>query len=155
MEATQFLAGTRIPLDKTEGWRVVWHEGFAPLVTTCALKNLAAALEKDDPRLIQGATTTPPPLMYVLDWPVEAGCAVAFVNWQSDDPLVSVGQVEECFARMCYHADQRLGAPAACRMFLNWFDDTDRDEMRRLLLPEVIKAIKEREDGTSPYVGFP
>ena len=32
---------------------------------------------------------------------------------------------------------ERLGEPAACRWFLNWFDDTPRDQMRRELLAEV------------------
>jgi hypothetical protein len=41
--------------------------------------------------------------------------------------------------------DQRLGEPAACRWFLNWFDETPRDEMRRLLLPEVQQLLAERQ----------
>ena len=49
----------------------------------------------------------------------------------------TVGQCEEFFAKCCFEADQSLGEPAACRHFLNWFDDTPRDEMRRELLAEV------------------
>ena len=41
-------------------------------------------------------------------------------------------------------ADTRLGEPAAVRYFLNWFDDTPRDEMRRQLLAEVNRALAER-----------
>jgi len=48
-----------------------------------------------------------------------------------------VAEVEEFFARACFEADQRLGEPAGCRWFLNWFDETPRDEMRRLLFAEV------------------
>ena len=126
-----------------ESWRLVWRDGFVPVLSTVALLALRAALRADDPRLIQGSTSVPPPLMCVQDWPVEAACALGFCGWQGDE-LESVGQVEEFFAQACFKADQRLGEPAACRWFLNWFDDTPRDEMRRELLPEVEKAIGER-----------
>ena len=126
-----------------ESWRLVWRDGFVPVLSTTGLEALRDALRGDDPRLTQGSTTTPPPLMCVQDWPVEAACALGFCGWQGDE-LESVGQVEEFFARACFEADQRLGEPAACRWFLNWFDDTPRDEMRRELLAEVEKAISDR-----------
>jgi hypothetical protein len=126
-----------------ESWRLVWREGFVPVVSTAALESLREALESDDARLTQGSTTTPPPLMCVQDWPVEAACALGFCGWQGEN-LETVGQVEEFFARLCYEADQRLGEPAACRWFLNWFDDTPRHDMRRELLGEVQRALAER-----------
>lgn len=119
-----------------ESWRKVWREGFAPLLSDSALLALRDALTKDDKTLIQGATTTPPPLMCVQDWPVEAACALGLCGWKGEN-LETVGLVEEYFAKMCFEAGQRLGEPAACRWFLNWFDDTPRDEMRRELLGEV------------------
>jgi hypothetical protein len=126
-----------------ESWRIVWRNGFVPSLGTPALEALRAALDGDDPRLTQGSTTTPPPLMCVQDWPVEAACVLGYCGWQGDE-LDTVGQVEEFFARACFEADQRLGEPAACRWFLNWFDDTPRDEMRRELLAEVDLALSER-----------
>src|SRR5687768_13684310 len=126
-----------------ESWQKVWRTGLAPLLSVEGLEALQGALERDDPRLTQGSTTTPPPLMCVQDWPVEAACALGFCGWQGDE-LESVGQVEEFFARACFEADQRLGEPAACRWFLNWFDDTPRDEMRRELLAEVELALADR-----------
>lgn len=126
-----------------ESWRKVWREGLAPLVSTEGLAVLARALEGDDHRLLQGATTTPPPLQCVQDWPVEAACAVGYCGWQGDG-LETVAEVEEYFARVCFEVDQRLGEPAACRWFLNWFDETPRDEMRRLLLAEVQRTLAER-----------
>lgn len=119
-----------------ESWRKVWQEGFAPGLSEAALRALKAALETDDARLIQGATTTPPPLMCVQDWPVEAACAIGFCGWKGER-LDTVGDVEEFFARQCFDADGRLGEPAACRWFLNAFDDTPRHEMWRMLLEEV------------------
>jgi hypothetical protein len=35
-----------------------------------------------------------------------------------------------------------VGHPAACRWFLNAWDETPRDEMIRLLLPEVELALE-------------
>lgn len=146
-----------------ESWRTVWRDGFAPVLSLKGLEALRDALEADDARLSQGSTTTPPPLMCVQDWPVEAACALGFCGWQGER-LHTVGEVEEYFARCCFEADQRLGEAAACRWFLNWFDDTPRDEMRRELLGEVERAIAERtakvvptvpEGAEDPFAGIP
>lgn len=129
-----------------DSWRKVWRDGMEPLISTEGLEALRQALRRDDPRLVQGATTTPPPLMCVQDWPVEAACALGFCAWQGDG-LETVGEVEEFFARACFEADQRLGEPAGCRWFLNWYDETPREEMRRLLLEEVARSLALRRLG--------
>src|SRR5579884_2437240 len=126
-----------------ESWRKVWRDGVAPLLSNTALEALRRGLVSDDARLIQGATTTPPPLQCVQDWPVEAACALGYCGWQGEG-LESVAEVEEYFARLCFEVDQRLGEPAACRWFLNWFDETPRDEMRNLLLAEVNRTLAQR-----------
>lgn len=128
-----------------ESWRLIWRTGFSPIISTAGLEALATALRTDDRRLTQGSTTTPPPLMCVQDWPVEAACALGFCGWQGDE-LETVGQVEEFFARLCFDADQRLGEPAACRWFLDRFDDTPRDRMRSDLLAEVELVLATRMD---------
>jgi hypothetical protein len=74
---------------------------------------------------------------------VEAACGLGYCGWQGDG-LETVAEVEEFFARTCFEADQRLGEPAACRWFLNWFDETPREEMRRQLLPEVNRSLAQR-----------
>ena len=43
-----------------ETWKEVWRKGFAPLLSKQALHVLAEALETNDQRLLQGATTSPP-----------------------------------------------------------------------------------------------
>jgi len=121
----------------------VWRKGFVPVLSTAGLEQLGEALREDDPRLIQGSTTTPPPLLCTQEWPVEAACALGYCGWMGDD-LESVGLVEQFFAQACFEADQRLGEPAGCRWFLNWFDDTPRDEVRRELLAEVERALAAR-----------
>jgi hypothetical protein len=127
-----------------ESWRKVWREGLCPSLSTPGLEALRTALVEDDPRLLQGATTTPPPLQCVQDWPVEAACAVTYTGWQGDG-LETVGEAEEFFAKTCYSCDNAVGEPAACRHFLNFFDETPRDGMRRLLLPEVEREIARRK----------
>ncbi len=112
-----------------ESWRRVWRDGLVPLLSTTGLEALRRGLADDDARLLQGATTTPPPLQCVHDWPVEAACALGYCGWVGDG-LETVGEVEEFFARICFEADQALGEPAACRWFLNWFDEAPRQEMR-------------------------
>ncbi|HEX3151000.1 MAG TPA: hypothetical protein VHR66_23170 [Gemmataceae bacterium] len=132
-----------------ESWRTVWRDGFIPVLSLGGLEALREALVADDQRLVQGSTTMPPPLMCVQDWPVEAACALGICGWHGEH-LQTVGEVEEFFARCCFEADRRLGETAACRWFLNWFDDTPRDEMRRELLGEVQRAIEDRTDLVFP-----
>ena len=126
-----------------ESWRNVWRNGFVPALSRFGLSALRDALRGDDARLTQGSTTTPPPLLCVQDWPCEGACALGFCGWQGEG-LTTVGEVEEYFAKCCFEADHRLGEPAACRHFLNWFDDAPRDEMRRELLAEVELALATR-----------
>lgn len=137
------LAG-ECPRAAVESWRTVWRDGFAPVLAVAGLHALFDALETDSPTLAQGCTTTPPPLNCVVYWPVEAADAIGYCGWKGAG-LETVGEVEEYFARCCFEADARLEEAAACRWFLNWFDDTPRDEMRRELAPEVARAILQRE----------
>jgi hypothetical protein len=118
-----------------ESWRVVLREGFFPHLPTAGLEALRGAVERDDPRLTQGSTTTPPPLMGVQDWPCEAACLIGWCGWKggTDPACETVGDVEEFFARACFDADQALGEAAACRWLLNWFDDAPRNEVLREL----------------------
>lgn len=135
-----------------ESWKKVWRDGVEPLLSIEGLEALRQGLVADDARLLQGATTTPPPLACVQDWPVEGACALGYCGWVGDG-LETVGEVEEFFARMCFEIDQRLGEPAGCRWFLNWFDETPRDDMRALLLEEVERAIELRRQPEPADVG--
>jgi hypothetical protein len=126
-----------------EIWRKVWRDGFGPQFSIRALEALRHGLSKDDRGLLQGATSTPPPLQYAQEWPVEAACAVGYCGWKGEN-LRTVAEVEEFFARACFDADNRLGEPAACRWFLNWFDETPRDDVRRLLLEELSATLSKR-----------
>jgi len=128
-----------------ETWRRVFRDGFAPHLSTAGLLALRAALERDDARLVQGVTVDPPPIQAVHDWPARAACGVAFCGWQGDG-LIAVGDVEAYFAKQCFEADVAVQEPAGCRWFLNWFDETPREVMRRELLAEVLLILAGRED---------
>ncbi len=128
-----------------EQWKLVWRMGFAPLLPTRGLVALREALLAEDTRLIQGATIEPPPLWAVQDWPVEAACGIGFCGWQSGEGLDTVAEVEEFFARACFEADQLIGEPAACRFFLNFWDETPWKELVQLFLPELEKELDKRK----------
>jgi hypothetical protein len=123
-----------------------WQRSFrtiADQLPTAGLQALRTALVSDDPRLLQGATTSPPPLECVKDWPIDAACALGFACWQGGE-LTTVGEVEGAFARICFAADQAMGEEAGVRYFLNQFDDWERPTMRRELLAEVEAVLAER-----------
>lgn len=135
-----------------ESWRRVWREAIAPQMSTPGLEGLLDALVTDDPRLLQGATTCPPPLQCVQDWPVEGGCGVGYPGavenggFKGAPKPATVAEVEEFFATVCFKCDQITGEPASCRYFLNWFDETPRDEMRRKFTPEVQRELSRRAE---------
>jgi hypothetical protein len=126
-----------------QAWQKAFR-AFLPSLPTAGLGALATALADDERSLIQNATTFPPPLDCASDWPIAAACAIALDVWKGHG-LATVGQVGEAFALACAAADARLGAPAACRDFLNWFDETDRAAMRHALLAEVGRALADRD----------
>ncbi len=117
-------------------WKRSWRSGLAPLLTPAGLMALKAALETDDPRLVQGATTEPMPIALFADEAVAGACAVGFCLWQGGG-LVRVGALHTAFRRLCASADDLLDESLGTVAFLNWFDETPRDEMRRELLAEI------------------
>jgi hypothetical protein len=131
LEYDRAAAGEEMP-----AWKKCWRDGIAPQLDQDALKALRRALLNDDRRLIQGATTSPPPLHCVSDWQVEAADAISFALWQGNG-YATVGQLEEQFALVCMKASEALGDPTGCRWFLNWWDETDRKTARQALLVEL------------------
>jgi hypothetical protein len=124
-------------------WQNVWRQGLAPQLSTAGLEALERALMSDDARLVQGVTTSPPALESLSDWEVEAACALTYCGWQGER-LGTVAEALSFFERVCRLADEALGEPAACRLFLHWFDETPRAEMRRQLVVEVQRALAAR-----------
>lgn len=132
-----------------ESWRTAWRVGVAPQLSVAGLEALARALEQDDDRLLQGDTSEPSLYdCFGVDRPVEKACAIGFCGWQGDG-LGTVTQAEDYLMDVCDRADQALDEAAGSRWFVNWVDETPRDEMRRLLLPEVRLALAGRA-GVTP-----
>lgn len=127
-----------------EQWRNTWRNGFVPAFqellggnTYKALVALQEACLTDDPRLIQGSTSDPTPVVSVFDWPVTGACAAGYCGWMGEAGCESVENVLHWFGRVCYAADKHLGEPAGVRHFLKWFDETPRLEMLGELAAEL------------------
>lgn len=123
-----------------EKWRKVWRQSISKRLGTRALLVLEAALKIDDPRLIQGAISSPAPLDSLRDCQVKGTCLIGFCGWQAEG-RETVGEVESYFHAICDACEADSQEPAICRYFLNWFDDCPRDEMRREMLAEVRLAL--------------
>jgi hypothetical protein len=135
-------------LPPRESWRRAWRMGFAPVLSNAALEALYHALDTGDPRLVQGSTTSPHPLQCVADRPCEAACAIGYAGWIGEH-LETVAQVEEYFARICHAAEvlENTSGRDFVPNFLNWFDRTEPAEVRELLMPEIARELRRREQG--------
>lgn len=124
-------------------WQAVWRMGFAPGMSVAELRSLRSGLLADAADLLQGATTEPAPVTSCLDWPASRACPIVYGAWKAEG-LATVGELQDCFDRACFEADMRLGEPAGVRGFLNWFDDSPRETVRRSLLAEVDRELDRR-----------
>jgi hypothetical protein len=122
-----------------ETWRKIWRTAIAKRLGTDALRVLQTALLKDDPRLLQGNTCSPVALDALSGCAVEGACIIGFAGWQTLG-LKTVGEVSDYFHKVC-DACEVDGDEAACRYFLNYWDDAPRIEARRELLAEIRLAL--------------
>ena len=140
---------TKAMPDLLPAWKKVFREGLLPHIGEVELRTLRRLVIEDDHRLLQGATTTPPPLMCTSTWPVEAACPLTVCGWArlggEELSEITVGEAEEQFAALCYNIDQTVGEPGGCRHLLNWWDEAPRDEARRELLGEINLALASKE----------
>lgn len=128
-----------------ESWRHVWRNGVAPLLSDRALRALKTGLEQDDKTILQGSTTDPPPMFVCINDEVACACPLAYTGWQGEG-LVTVGEVNDYFAKLCVEASNLLGDPAGIRWLTNWIDEVARSDMREALLTEVNLTIQGRSD---------
>jgi hypothetical protein len=92
---------------------------------------------------LQLQTVSPLPLQPHAPRPVQGACPIAFAGWKGDGLLI-VADLEEFFARVLFRAGERLGDRTGARYFLNWWDDSPREEARRELLAEVRRELARR-----------
>jgi hypothetical protein len=125
----------------------VFRRGLVPLLSDGQLLALQRALETDDRRLTQGVTCEP--YLYLPrtteEQPVVAACLLGFCAWHARGWRATVGDLEVAFADLLKRVDVRMGRVAASQPLVLWYDDTPRAEMRAALLPEVTRALAERE----------
>ena len=124
----------------SKSWREVWREGVAPQLSKLGLEALLEAIRTDDPELIQGLTTNPAPMRETQDEVCRGGCLISYPLWKGDE-LTLVGDVEEAFADVYFHA----GESSTVEGLLRWYDDTDREVMRREMIPKVERELRRRE----------
>jgi hypothetical protein len=134
-----------------EPWLKVWRQGFAPQASGAGLLLLRLRLRKQEidplhsavqPELLRGSTTIPEAVDGVLDWPCEAACPVGTLVIGAG--AVTVEDVQNGFGRMCLEADRRVGEEAACRWFLNYYDEAPWALVREGLLAELDREIDRR-----------
>jgi hypothetical protein len=78
--------------------------------------------------------------------PCDSACFVGYLVWKGGvvkpkRDRATINEVEEAFAQMCFLTDKYMGEPAACRWFLNWFDETPWSSVQQPLLREVMRAL--------------
>lgn len=126
-----------------ELWRRIWRDGLAPQLSTSGLQALYQGLAHDDPRLLQRFTADVPAARAFRARKIEAACALGYCAWKGDG-VKRLGQVLDHFENVCTRADESVGELAASNHFLNWYDQTPRAEMRRQLLGEVERVLRQR-----------
>lgn len=125
--------------EPSPSWMIVFRYGILPSLSTNALRFLQHCLATNDKRLIQKETTQP----QKPDEPCSHACLLALPVWLKH-PAPTVAEAEDYFHWLCCETDNKIGEPASTRYFLNWFDDTPREEMRAKLLPIVNETINDR-----------
>ena len=126
-----------------EAWQKVWRDRIAPQLSAVELRALWYGLKEDDPAILQRVNCLPANIMMRnQEFPIGA-CSITYAGWKGNC-LNTVERCEEFFARVCFNCDQAIGEPAGCRHFLNWHDETPREEMRVALLEEVERVLDER-----------
>ncbi len=133
-------------------WAAIWRKAARHL-SRAGLERLREALLADDARLIQGRTCDLDPQTPLYDvlhgWcgrrghPVVNACPLGYCGWQGDG-LETVGEVEDFFAEVAVRTGAEAGDDFAIRLFTGWWDETPREESRRLLLEEVERSLAER-----------
>ncbi len=133
-------------------WRYAWRRGVGPILPTAGLTALKEALEKDSPELRQpdlnnldGVDITSPSLRRCR---VTQACAIEYCGWKGAG-LRQQGELWDYCADICERAEE-LAGPLADDAFTWWFCTTPREEMRRLLLPEVVRELARREKANQP-----
>jgi hypothetical protein len=122
-----------------EPWRRILRDGLLRSLTDAELHALRRGLADDDPALLQGMMTLPPPMEILGDWQVEGADLLAYPGWRGRE-LKTVKEVEERAWALCSAIDARLGDGAA-KELLGWYDATPRPDVIHTLLGETEREL--------------
>lgn len=135
---------TEMTTEPLAGWQVAFRQGVAPQLSTAALERLADGLLGDDPALVQGWTTEPPPVEHCLDEYATGGCLLCYGLMADFDGPPLVADLAGRFGDVCRRCDEALGLPGAVGYLLRAWDDLPRAEARALFRAEVERTLLER-----------
>jgi hypothetical protein len=125
-----------------ESWRRVFRQGILPHVSSKGLEGLQRALERNDARILMGASTNPPALSFNEHEPLEGCCPIGWLLLEGKPPYsLSVGTLDQMFGQLCWKCEQACGLPASIGFFLRWWDEGPRESVRAALLVEVNAAL--------------
>ncbi len=136
-----------------EVWQIVWRKGLAPNLPTKGLEALREALINDSRELIQKDTLVTTSEIPGTGYPNErmvACCGLAYPFWKGgvDKRPLAIRRYFDDIAVKCnnvFEENTNWKFPNATDNFISWFDNTDRDEMRKKLLPEVELELERRK----------
>lgn len=132
-----------------EAWQVCWRGGLADALPTEGLVALRDALVNDDPALIQGQTVAPIPFLSP-NAKTTGCCPISYCGWRAFG-LDATADVY-AFYHAAYYRRNGYGYENGSRDFTEFVDGTPRDEMRKRLVVEVNRTLKQRGhvDGELP-----
>jgi len=136
-----------IPTELKPIHRIVFEKGFAPQFSTETLILFQYALEENSDKIVQGSTTVPAPSLALSDWPCQSACAIGSLAWEQQygwEDGVTVSEIDEAFIASAMKCDALMNEQAACRYFLNWFDEGDRATVFAELSKWIDDIITER-----------
>jgi hypothetical protein len=127
----------------------IFHAGIAHRLGLEGLIALRDALQADDPALLQNETVLPDINTHDRRETCTGACAIGLALWRGLE-LQTIGEVEYRFCSLAVAVDAQLGA-GSCMRWVQWFDELERNQMRRELLPQVLRAIEHEEGVPDAY----
>lgn len=122
-----------------EQWRRYFRHGIAPLVENAQLEYVLGILKSDSEKMCQGDTVILRKVIaesgltyYHGDLPPVSGCFVSLIH-MSDEKLTA-NEVDAKFGPFLCRVGLNHGLSSH---FINWFDDSPREEVRRELIAEI------------------
>jgi hypothetical protein len=130
----------------------IWRDGVAPHLPTGGLRALRAALERDDPEIIQGETVFPDIDFDGKGRSVQACCPIAYALLDAVSlAYIDFAELDSWFSSAISLMDHALGTVEGVRVAIETIDSWPRDTMRTVLIRLIDETLAGRE---SPAAGL-